>query len=89
MNIVTIIGFVVALFQSVKELVALVEHPGDGADKKATVLDALAKLVAAAPISDALKGMFGNEGFLGALIDIVVAVKNIVGEFTHKTPAAV
>ena len=76
MNMMQIVAAVVAL---VMALIAAVESPGNGAEKKALVVGKAAELMAILPLPVWAKFTFGNRLVLGVLVDLLVGVLNKIG----------
>ena len=75
----TAIKVIMALIGPLKELIKAVEIPGFGPEKKQAVLDAISAMMKELPweISDEVQALVLK--ILGALIDIIVAVYNLLG----------
>lgn len=69
-------------------LVMLVERKGDGAAKKAEVIDGLQLALAALPIPTWIKAIFAIDAVVGTLIDITVSLLNKTGWFTTTADPA-
>lgn len=92
-KIVTAIGAIrglLSLIEPITNLVRQVEETGiGGAEKKAAVLDLVKKTVLT--VESALSISLPDElilGFADNIIDVIVAVENLLGRFKHGEEAA-
>lgn len=89
-EIVGVFKLLAGLWGPIQEAIKLVEVPGFGAEKKQAVLDLVAQIVATVDL--ALPGVeLPDElilGFAGNVIDILVALYNLAGVFTHGEEGA-
>lgn len=85
-KIIGVIGAIFVLIKVIPELIELFETPGFGKEKKDAVLEVLELVLTevkkAAGLSFDLAWVMG---LAGKLIDIIVAVYNAFGFFTHRS----
>ena len=80
-----VIKVLIAVVPFIRVLMAQVEVPGNGADKKAAVLNGLSELIDKLPweLTDRTKEIVLEVA--GILIDIIVSVLNILGHNWGET----
>lgn len=71
---------------AVKVLVEQFETPGWGPEKKAKVIEALKAILVGFEIRQSIVDWVTSG--IGGVIDAIVALKNIIGEFSHSDEAA-
>ena len=79
MKVIKIIRVLVAVIPFVRKIIEQVEIPGFGPEKRQAVLDALRGIIRELPWEISEDVVDSSLGILGALIDITVAVLNLLG----------
>jgi len=83
-KILEILGLLVGIIPVVLTLIKEFEVPGWGKEKKQAVLDAIGLLYDKLGITAIAKDKL--LGIVGGLVDIIVALFNLIGWFKHGNP---
>lgn len=89
MNVLDWINIVLYLIPVIESLIRTIETPGNGPEKRATViaatmavLDVVLKLSGLKILTPEQEAMIA--GYIGTIVDIIVGVFNKTGKFVHK-----
>jgi hypothetical protein len=79
----SILQITMSIIITLQSLIGLVEHEGNGAEKKAQVIAQFKLWLAAAPIPPWIKFLVLSDMMIGAMVDLAVWALNKSGKFLH------